>query len=398
MNPFSQESREGVSGTNQSFLTNAGKTFTDPFKEQSLRDTAHIKRDFFTGGGNIRFDGKGGIEDVSDVPRSMEYYEDVTYDVGGIMSIPGLDSLTGKLAGRDSKTTGAYTTGVQGGETTDEKRARKSGANTTTKTKAREPGGKLGGYAHAAMLGADASRMIRTGDFGREPDGDLMRPDKFLQGGGSPVGNRILRSGDALGTILSGQPLGITEIPGLKEVSKDEGTPLLSGIAKRFGSVKRFFSLSEFEKKSESVRSQPGIQILESDRYYTVMYHPLTDVTYIEWKPTVDIKKLSSKTRDVGREWGEDFIAALGMRIPAWSKRVKYIKEKYGMESAKVKHYGYSRGGGIATHMGGLGFGTGYFSSYLPHTGYRSKMSGDKMHDYIINPLSYALMLRNILA
>ena len=166
----------------------------------------------------------------------MEYYEDVTYDVGGVMSIPGIDKLTGKVAGRESKTTGAYTTGVQGGETTEEKRTRKSGVNTTTKTRARDPGGKLGGYAHAAMLGADASRMIRTGNFGRAPSTDMMKPDAMLQGGGSPVGNGILRSVDVLGTIGSGQPLGIKEMPGMKDVSKSKGTPLISGFGERFKS------------------------------------------------------------------------------------------------------------------------------------------------------------------
>jgi hypothetical protein len=415
LNPFSKESRQGVHDTDKRFVSNFGQSFVDSFKEQTLKDNAHIKRDLFTGGGNVRFDGKGGIKDVSDVPRSMEYYEDVTYDVGGVMSIPGIDKLTGKVAGRESKTTGAYTTGVQGGETTEEKRTRKSGVNTTTKTRARDPGGKLGGYAHAAMLGADASRMIRTGDFGRAPSTDMMKPDAFLKGGGSPVGNRILRSFDVAGIIGSGQPLGIKELPGMKDVSKSEGTPLISGFGDRFKSVGNFFSMSEpvqqsdanrvsqymamteFTKFADHVRSIPDIIHVESDRYYNIFHDPRSEITYIEWKPTEDITNLLKKSSfgSALREWSEDAVAALGMRVPAWHNRVRYVRRKYGGESPSVKHYGYSRGGGLATHFGGTGYGTGYFSSFPPTRDSRSKYSGDKLHDMIINPLSYGLLIRN---
>uniref|UniRef100_A0A2V0RB22 Uncharacterized protein n=1 Tax=viral metagenome TaxID=1070528 RepID=A0A2V0RB22_9ZZZZ len=129
------------------------------------------------------------------------------------------------------------------------------------------------------------------------------------------------------------------------------------------------------------------------------MYDPTAKITYIEWKPTEDIRNITKRNRmgSVGREWTEDAVAAMGIKIPAWSKRVKYIKDKYGMESESVKHYGYSRGAGIATHMGGLGYGTGYFSSYMPEKRSTSKLSGDALHDYVINPLSYAVMLRNVL-
>uniref|UniRef100_A0A2V0RL94 Uncharacterized protein n=1 Tax=viral metagenome TaxID=1070528 RepID=A0A2V0RL94_9ZZZZ len=161
--------------------------------------------------------------------------------------------------------------------------------------------------------------------------------------------------------------------------------------------VLRFLALTKFENERKRIRALPDITIVEIDRYFTVLFDPGSGITYVEWRPTEDIKNISSNFKNVGREWSEDFLAAFGMNIPAWTKRVKYIKDKYGMESEKVRHYGYSRGGGLATHMGGTGYGTGYFSSYLPDKRSKSKFSGDPLHDYLINPLSYSLMFRNIL-
>jgi hypothetical protein len=157
-----------------------------------------------------------------------------------------------------------------------------------------------------------------------------------------------------------------------------------------------FKAASKFDDMSSYVRSLPDIRVLESDRYYTVLFYPRKGITYIEWKPTEDIMNLFSRSRlrSTVREWGEDFLAAAGHKVPAWTRRVNYIKDKYGMESDTVKHYGYSRGGGLSTHLGGTGYGTGYFSSYLPRKESKSKFSGDLLHDMIINPLSYALLIR----
>jgi hypothetical protein len=173
---------------------------------------------------------------------------------------------------------------------------------------------------------------------------------------------------------------------------KKAGAAIPGPVGTFFSPLVDLFSMSDFEKFGTHVRSLPGIRLLEEDRYYKVFYYPKNDTTYIEWLPTEDVMNLRVKTGSVAREWSEDFLAAAGFRIPAWSKRVKYIKDKYGKEGEKVKHYGYSRGGGLATHMGGTGYGTGYFSSYMPSKGYKSKWSGDKLHDYLINPLSYSLL------
>lgn len=162
------------------------------------------------------------------------------------------------------------------------------------------------------------------------------------------------------------------------------------------GFVNMFSAASKFDSMSDKVRSLPGIRKVEEDRYYTVFFYPRKGITYIEWKPTEDVRNLFSRRKfsTTMREWGEDFIAAAGMKVPAWTRRVNYIKGKYGSESDNVVHFGYSRGGGLATHLGGTGYGTGYFPSYEPARKSKSKLSGDFLHDAIINPMSYMLLLR----
>jgi hypothetical protein len=268
---------------------------------------------------------------------------------------------------------------------------------------------------HMLMAGADLSRAIRRGNpdeiwaamnpvkrarDGLSPDATFDMSGNFSvsEGSGDEWSNRLLNSFN-IGAALGSGDLGDTgRYPGAAGASKGEKEPLLSGLVDAVISVPtKWFSLSEFENEHDRIMNLHGIRTIEEDRYYTVMYHPDSGITYVEWKPTEDIRKYRTNTGDVGREWSEDFLAALGMKIPAWSKRVKYIKDKYGFESETTKHYGYSRGGGIATHMGGVGYGTGYFSSYLPAKTSKSKYSGDKLHDYFINPLSYGLMYRNVL-
>uniref|UniRef100_A0A2V0RAC7 Uncharacterized protein n=1 Tax=viral metagenome TaxID=1070528 RepID=A0A2V0RAC7_9ZZZZ len=189
-----------------------------------------------------------------------------------------------------------------------------------------------------------------------------------------------------------GESLGYGFSTGLSNVDK-AGSGLESAGR---GFLNLFSAASKFDSQSDMVRSLPGIRKIEEDRYYTVFFYPRKGITYIEWKPTEDVRNLFSLKRfsTTMREWSEDFIAAAGMKVPAWSRRVKYIKEKYGPESDKVVHYGYSRGGGLATHLGGTGYGTGYFSSYQPTKKSKSKFSGDLLHDAIINPMSYMLLLR----
>uniref|UniRef100_A0A2V0RJI9 Uncharacterized protein n=1 Tax=viral metagenome TaxID=1070528 RepID=A0A2V0RJI9_9ZZZZ len=274
---------------------------------------------------------------------------------------------------------------------------------------------KVMARGHMLMAAADLSRAIRRGNpdeiwaamnptkrarDGLTPNANFDMDGNFsvTEGGGDQWSNRLLNSFN-IGAAFASGDLGDTgRYPGAAGASKGENEPLLSGIGNAIARVpSKWFALSEFENEQHRIRSLHGIRTIEEDRYFTVMYHPASGITYVEWKPTEDIRNYRTNTQAVGREWSEDFIASLGLRIPAWSKRVKYIKDKYGLESETTKHYGYSRGGGMATHMGGVGYGTGYFSSYLPAKTSRSKFSGDKLHDYVINPLSYGLMFRNIL-
>uniref|UniRef100_A0A2V0RL76 Uncharacterized protein n=1 Tax=viral metagenome TaxID=1070528 RepID=A0A2V0RL76_9ZZZZ len=274
---------------------------------------------------------------------------------------------------------------------------------------------RVSSRGHILMASADLSRAVRRGDpdeiaaamnpvkrarDGLTPGASIGSDGSFnvSEGDGDQWSNRLLNS-LRIGAALASGDLGDTgRYPGAAGASKGEKESPISGIINTIASVPtKWFALSEFEKEHDRIMSLHSIRIIEEDRYYTVMYHPASGITYIEWKPTEDIRNYRTNTQAVGREWSEDFIASLGMKIPAWSKRVKYIKDKYGIESETTKHYGYSRGGGIATHMGGVGYGTGYFSSYLPAKTSKSKFSGDKLHDYVINPLSYGLMFRNIL-
>jgi hypothetical protein len=336
----------------------------------------------------------GNAQDLGD---AMQYGEEGIYQLGGYGSMPlPQPSARGKMGGQGiGKGSGhrfvpgsgtRYTLGggkAQPGLKYSKYTYTGSGPNRTGLTSGRR------GMSERLMIGADISGKIRHGD---------VSPGESFDDGGLQFTQRKLAGLDMVSNILKGRDL--QGMPGAGQTSKQRPENVFTGAVKGFGgigdAVGKFFALTEFEKESDRVRSQHGIKIIEDDRYYTVMYHPDTNTTYIEWKPTEDIRNISKRTGDVGREWSEDFIASLGIRIPAWSRRVKYIKDKYGMESDNVKHYGYSRGGGIATHMGGVGYGTGYFSSYLPHKTSKSKYSGDKVHDYIINPLSYALMLKNI--
>uniref|UniRef100_A0A2V0RC17 Uncharacterized protein n=1 Tax=viral metagenome TaxID=1070528 RepID=A0A2V0RC17_9ZZZZ len=340
---------DGTTSTNDNVSTSDK---LNPFSKASREGIHEFHKDLFSGGGATNFQ------------DAMTYYEGIVYKLGGVLTIPGMPTAAG---------------------------------------------------AHLAMLGADLSHELRTAsadDWNPTTDNRTKDEKNF----NTRLGDRILRTMDVVGAIMDGTPGEISGIPGFDKVSQDDDNQgFFGGVGRRFETVGNRFAtdftsmeggkfgfqaLSKFESESQRVKDLHGIRVIESDRYYTVMYHPSSDVTYIEWKPTEDIRNIKQRNKmsSVGREWSEDFVAAMGIRIPAWSKRVKYIKDKYGMESNTVKHYGYSRGGGLATHLGGTGYGTGYFSSYMPDKKSKSKLSGDRLHDLLINPISYGLMLRNVLS
>jgi hypothetical protein len=273
------------------------------------------------------------------------------------------------------------------------------GQSSNQKTKMR--GGRLSNISMMLNKSVDISRALRSGDKDRminelTPFGYIRAG---LTGSGTGESDRQLTTyvetphayfeggfQNALNTIL---------VPG---VDKEQEKPLVETFTRSLGLGNIFNAASEYDKFAEDIKGRPWIKILEEDRYYTVRYDPVGETTYVEWKPTTDIRNIltSKGFSSAMREWSEDALAALGRKVPAWSRRVKKIKEKYGEESSSVKHYGYSRGGGLATHMGGKGFGTGYFSGYMPKKGSKTYRSGDIMHDYFINPISLGLLIRNL--
>jgi len=265
------------------------------------------------------------------------------------------------------------------------------------------------------QLSGDAIKDLNQGDF-KGAIANLNPEYAVATDQQSGFVDRGVKTGGMVGLFLTGDPSGAydslkshpSDVPERKpsehieavgETSEKNPDSIWDSIVRQTNEGdlgKLFGAASKFDSESDRVRSLPGIRIVESDRYYTVFFYPRKGITYIEWKPTEDIKNLISKSRkgDTFREWSEDFIAAAGFRVPAWSKRVKYVKEKYGFQSDSVKHYGYSRGGGLATHLGGTGYGTGYFAPYSPSPSSKSKLSGDVLHDMLINPMSYFLLMR----
>jgi hypothetical protein len=262
-------------------------------------------------------------------------------------------------------------------------------------------GNRLSNISMILNKSVDISRALRSGDQDRmineiSPTGHIRA---IVTGSGTGETDRFLTTyvetphayfeggfENALNTML---------VPG---VDKEQEKPFVETLMRSIGLGGVFNAASEYDKFADEVKTRPWMRIVEEDRYYTVRYDPVGEVTYVEWKPTTDITNILTR-KGFGaavREWSEDALAALGHKVPAWSRRVKRIREKYGEESDTVKHYGYSRGGGLATHMGGKGFGTGYFSGYMPKRGSKSYRSGDVMHDYFINPVSIGLLVRNL--
>ena len=87
----------------------------------------------------------------------------------------------------------------------------------------------------------------------------------------------------------------------------------------------------------------------------TYLYEVYSDGVrfFINWIGTT-LPKFSTQA---AREWGEDFIAFKGFTPKAWIRRIEDIYHRYGNESSRVQHIGYSRGGGIAVFFGGTGYG-----------------------------------------
>lgn len=76
------------------------------------------------------------------------------------------------------------------------------------------------------------------------------------------------------------------------------------------------------------------------------------------------------------KEWAEDFEAGLGKKIPSWDKEIQWYIDHYGFQSESVSYSGFSRGGGLAQYMGGIGYGSGHFYQYAAREGSVNAPSG----------------------
>jgi hypothetical protein len=258
---------------------------------------------------------------------------------------------------------------------------------------------RLNNISYFLNKGVDVSRALRSGDMDRMYNemGPFGTIKAVAEGKGTGQTDRFLTTYvQAPGALFTGGPQAAINTLLVPGVNKEEEKPFFETIGDTFTEV--FSAASEYDSYADKIANKFGIRVLEEDRYYVVRYDPHEEITYVEWKPTTDITNLLHRKgfSNAVREWSEDALGALGYKVPAWSRRVRRIKEKYGEESNSVVHYGYSRGGGLATHMGGTGYGTGYFSQYMPKRSSKSKFSGDVMHDFLINPLSVALLWRNL--
>lgn len=122
-------------------------------------------------------------------------------------------------------------------------------------------------------------------------------------------------------------------------------------------------------------RAPPDSQEVESGKYYTV-YRATDGQIYVFWKGT----KPTSFT-----EWEEDLDAMLlKERIESWDDEIEHVMLWYGMESDTVHHDGFSRGGAIAQHFGGIGYGSAEFSKYPPAPGSQSRSADDFFHKEIV--------------
>ena len=122
-------------------------------------------------------------------------------------------------------------------------------------------------------------------------------------------------------------------------------------------------------------RAPPDSKEVESGRYYTVYSAP-DGQTYVFWKGT--------KTTSL-HEWEEDLDAMLlKERIQSWDDEIEHVMLWYGMESDTVHHDGFSRGGGIAKHFGGIGFGSAEFAKYPPAPGAQERAADDFFHKELV--------------
>lgn len=83
-----------------------------------------------------------------------------------------------------------------------------------------------------------------------------------------------------------------------------------------------------------------------------------------------------SDSPGAAKEWEEDIAAGAGKKIPAWDKELQWYIDHYGFQSDRVSYSGFSRGGGLAQFMGGIGYGSGHFYQYQPREGSVNAPSG----------------------
>lgn len=121
-------------------------------------------------------------------------------------------------------------------------------------------------------------------------------------------------------------------------------------------------------------RAPASAEKIESGRYYEVYRDG--DQIYVFWNGT--------KPTSLG-EWWEDLEGEIGSeRIETWDEEIEHVMLWYGMESDTVHHDGFSRGGAIAQHFGGIGYGSAKFPKYPPAEGSQSRSADDWFHHDVV--------------
>ena len=127
--------------------------------------------------------------------------------------------------------------------------------------------------------------------------------------------------------------------------------------------------------KLANIHEGDAPHVIRESRYSIVIENP--DGTHsVYFKGTA-----APGTKGSLREWGEDLEAAAGFNVSNWDNELQYFIDTYGYESDKVHYSGFSRGGGLAMHMGGTGYGSGHFHQYPPREGSTNKPSDEDWHD-----------------
>lgn len=93
--------------------------------------------------------------------------------------------------------------------------------------------------------------------------------------------------------------------------------------------------------------------VVEETYLYEVYLTKNGEHYIINWKGTVR----PNMSLQAAVEWAEDAQAVFEGIPEEWYQQMKSVYERYGNDSSRVTHIGFSRGGGIAAFFGGISYG-----------------------------------------